>query len=173
MVGTRDLGQGGKRCEITSASVQAHLQRIVPRSGSPAIGNRPWRNASALSNSSAIRWVLNPKVRIIQGDGVNYRTIRDVLTAATRAGWSADNIAFGMGGALLQQLNRDSQEFAFKCSDVTIQGEDHAVYKEPLTDQSKEQKRGRLALVERDHHFLTVADRSSGAAAVNLLQTAN
>ena len=115
--------------------------------------------------------VLNPKVRIIQGDGVNYRTIQDVLTAATRAGWSADNIAFGMGGALLQQLNRDTQEFAFKCSDVTIQGEDHAVYKEPLTDQSKGQKRGRLALVERDHHFLTVADRSSSAVAGNLLQT--
>jgi len=121
-------------------------------------------------NSKGYR-VLNPKVRIIQGDGVNYGTIQDVLSAATRAGWSADNIAFGMGGALLQQLNRDTQKFAFKCSDVTIQGEDHAVYKEPLTDQSKGQKRGRLALVERDHHFLTVADRSSGAVAGNLLQT--
>ncbi len=58
--------------------------------------------------------VLNPKVRVIQGDGVNYWTIQDTLTAMNRAGWSADNITFGMGGALLQQLNRDTQQFAFK-----------------------------------------------------------
>ena len=44
--------------------------------------------------------VLNPKVRVIQGDGVNYWTIQDTLMAMNRAGWSADNITFGMGGAL-------------------------------------------------------------------------
>src|SRR5262249_31645086 len=76
--------------------------------------------------------VLNPKVRVIQGDGVNYWTIQDMLTAMNRAGWSADNITFGMGGALLQQLNRDTQKFAFKCSNVTIDGEDHDVFKDPV-----------------------------------------
>ena len=75
--------------------------------------------------------VLNPKVRVIQGDGVNYWTIQDTLTAMNRAGWSADNITFGMGGALLQQLNRDTQQFAFKCSNVTVNGEDRDVFKDP------------------------------------------
>jgi nicotinamide phosphoribosyltransferase len=115
--------------------------------------------------------VLNPKVRIIQGDGVNYWTIQDVLTAATRAGWSADNIAFGMGGALLQQLNRDTQKFAFKCSQVTISGEGHEVYKEPVTDRSKGQKRGRLALVRRDHHFKTITVEPGKSVPGGLLQT--
>lgn len=115
--------------------------------------------------------VLNPKVRIIQGDGVNYWTIQDVLTAATRAGWSADNIAFGMGGALLQQLNRDTQKFAFKCSDVTISGQEHAVYKEPVTDRGKGQKRGRLALVRRDHSFKTVTLETGKTVSGSLLQT--
>src|SRR5215472_16597901 len=72
----------------------------------------------ATTNGKGYR-VLHPKVRVIQGDGVNYRTIQDTLTAMNRAGWSADNITFGMGGALLQQLNRDTQKFAFKCSNVT------------------------------------------------------
>src|SRR5215471_8424940 len=97
------------------------------------------------SNPKGYR-VLNPKVRVIQGDGVNYWTIQDTLTAMMRAGWSADNITFGMGGALLQQLNRDTQKFAFKTSAVTINGEDHAVYKDPVEGHDKVSKRGRLAL---------------------------
>jgi nicotinamide phosphoribosyltransferase len=115
--------------------------------------------------------VLNPKVRIIQGDGVNYWTIQDVLTTASRAVWSADNISFGMGGALLQQLNRDTQKFAFKCSHITISGESHEVYKEPVTDQSKGQKRGRLALVRRDHHFKTITVEPGKSVPGGLLQT--
>ena len=115
--------------------------------------------------------ILNPKVRIIQGDGVNYWTIQDVLTTATRAGWSADNIAFGMGGALLQQLNRDTQKFAFKCSSVTINGRVHDVYKEPVTDPSKGQKRGKLALVQHDHHLQTLTEVSGTPLRDNLLNT--
>jgi nicotinamide phosphoribosyltransferase len=87
-------------------------------------------------------------VRIIQGDGVNYWTIQDTLTAMIRAGWSADNIAFGMGGALLQQLNRDTQKFAFKCSSITVNGEDREVWKDPVEGHDKASKRGRLALYQ-------------------------
>jgi nicotinamide phosphoribosyltransferase len=97
------------------------------------------------SNGKGYR-VLNPKIRVIQGDGVNCWTIQDTLTAMMRAGWSADNITFGMGGALLQQLNRDTQKFAFKTSAVTINGEDQPVYKDPVEGHDKVSKRGRLAL---------------------------
>jgi nicotinamide phosphoribosyltransferase len=93
--------------------------------------------------------VLNPKVRVIQGDGVNFWTIQDLLTAMNRAGWSADNISFGMGGALLQQLNRDTQKFAFKTSSVTLNGEEREVFKDPVEGHDKMSKRGRLAL-----HFM-------------------
>ncbi|HLJ87209.1 MAG TPA: nicotinate phosphoribosyltransferase [Candidatus Angelobacter sp.] len=100
--------------------------------------------------------VLNPRVRVIQGDGVNYWTIQDTLTAMNRAGWSADNIAFGMGGALLQQLNRDTQQFAFKCSAVTVNGEDREVFKDPIEGHDKASKRGRLSLHYRDGQWSTV-----------------
>jgi nicotinamide phosphoribosyltransferase len=90
--------------------------------------------------------VLNPKVRVIQGDGVNFWTIQDMLMAMNRAGWSADNISFGMGGALLQQLNRDTQKFAFKTSNVTVYGKDRTVFKDPVEGHEKMSKRGRLAL---------------------------
>jgi nicotinamide phosphoribosyltransferase len=100
--------------------------------------------------------VLNPKVRVIQGDGVNYWTIQDTLTAMSRAGWSADNITFGMGGALLQQLNRDTQKFAFKTSAITIHGEDHEVFKDPVEGHDKMSKRGRLALHRSNGKWKTV-----------------
>lgn len=107
------------------------------------------------SNSKGYR-VLNPKVRAIQGDGVNYWTIQDTLTAMARSGWSADNITFGMGGALLQQLNRDTQKFAFKTSAVTINGEDRPVYKDPVEGHDKVSKRGRLALRRTNGKWSTV-----------------
>src|SRR5437660_4358143 len=100
--------------------------------------------------------VLHPKVRVIQGDGVNYWTIQDTLTAMNRAGWSADNITFGMGGALLQQLNRDTQQFAFKSSNVTVNGEDRDVFKDPVEGHDKASKRGRMALHLNNGRWKTV-----------------
>ena len=106
--------------------------------------------------------VLAPCVRVIQGDGVNYHTIQNMISQLTRKGWSMDNFAFGMGGALLQQLNRDTQRFAFKCSAVNIDGTWHDVFKDPKTDASKASKRGRLSLVGRstdgNGDFTTVSD---------------
>lgn len=105
-------------------------------------------------NSKGYR-VLHPKVRVIQGDGVNYWTIQDTLAAINRAGWSADNITFGMGGALLQQLNRDTQKFAFKCSSITVSGQDHDVFKDPVDGHDKASKRGRLALHFKNGRWFT------------------
>lgn len=93
--------------------------------------------------------VLPDQVRVIQGDGINFESMREILEAMKRRGYSADNIAFGCGGALLQQLNRDTQRFAFKCSSININGVDHDVYKQPKTDPTKTSKRGRLKLVKQ------------------------
>ncbi len=91
--------------------------------------------------------VLHPKVRVIQGDGIDYEMLQNVLEAMANAGWSADNIAFGSGGGLLQKVNRDTQKFAFKCSAVQVEGAWRDVYKNPVTDPGKRSKAGRLALV--------------------------
>lgn len=92
--------------------------------------------------------VLHPKVRLIQGDGVNLESIQEILGEMKKHGWSADNIAFGMGGSLLQKINRDTQKFAFKCSAIEINGEWKNVYKDPITAAWKKSKKGRLKLVE-------------------------
>ena len=106
--------------------------------------------------------VLNPKIRIIQGDGVNYESIGEILENLKIHGWSADNVGFGMGGALLQKLDRDTQKFAFKCSCATVNGEDRDVFKDPITDHGKKSKKGRLKLVYENGQYQTKAFHESG-----------
>jgi nicotinamide phosphoribosyltransferase len=91
--------------------------------------------------------VLN-NVRLIQGDGVNESTVRTILGNFMINGWSADNIAFGMGGALLQIVDRDSQKFAMKCSSAQINGKWVNVQKDPITDSGKKSKAGRVTLYQ-------------------------
>ena len=39
---------------------------------------------------------------VIQGDGINSDSVKEILKATIDAGFSAQNVAFGMGGNLLQ-----------------------------------------------------------------------
>lgn len=98
--------------------------------------------------------VLN-NVRVIQGDGINHQMIRAILTVMDMNGYSSDNVAFGQGGALLQQINRDTLQFAMKCSAAYINGKWVEVYKDPVTSSMKKSKKGRLMLNVRDGKFVT------------------
>ena len=111
-------------------------------------------------NSQGYR-VLN-NVRIIQGDGIDHSSIRSILYSMELAGYSADNIAFGQGGALLQQNNRDDLKFAMKCSAIRVNGEWRDVFKDPITDKGKRSKKGLLGLVKTDTGYQTVSQESAG-----------
>lgn len=89
--------------------------------------------------------VLN-HVRILQGDGINEDSIRDILATLRGYGFSSDNVVFGQGGALLQQVDRDTQKFAMKASAAKIDGEWISVFKDPITDSGKRSKKGRITL---------------------------
>jgi len=98
--------------------------------------------------------VLN-NVRVIQGDGIDINSISEILRLLKVCGFSADNIAFGMGGALLQKVNRDTQKFAMKCSAVQVNGEWRNVVKRPVGDKTKHSKGGRLALLAENGKWWT------------------
>jgi nicotinamide phosphoribosyltransferase len=105
-------------------------------------------------NSKGYR-VLN-NVRIIQGDGIDHSSIRSILFCMEIAGYSADNVAFGQGGALLQQVNRDTLEFAMKCSAAKINGKWIDVFKDPVTSSMKKSFKGRPVLnKDKDGNFVT------------------
>jgi nicotinamide phosphoribosyltransferase len=91
--------------------------------------------------------VLN-NVRVIQGDGIDHSSIRSILYSMELAGYSAENVAFGQGGALLQQVNRDTLKFAMKASAAKVNGVWRDVYKDPITDKGKRSKKGLLGLMK-------------------------
>ena len=90
--------------------------------------------------------VLPPYVRVIQGDGINLDSIARIIAAMKARKQSVENISFGMGGGLLQQVNRDTQRFAMKASAIKVNGEWRDIQKNPATDPGKKSKAGRLAL---------------------------
>jgi len=91
--------------------------------------------------------VLPSCVRVIQGDGITSETIEKILNYAKWRKISADNLAFGQGGGLLQQVDRDTLKFAMKASAIYVNEEWKDVYKAPMGQLDKHSKRGRLALV--------------------------
>ena len=133
---------------------------IRPDSGDPVqtlkqIFHILWDKFGGTTNDKGFK-VLDPHVRVIQGDGVNFESISDICDMMIEEGFSIENIAFGMGGALLQKVDRDTQKFAFKCSSITINGEEAEVRKNPIeinekgerVKSFKKSKAGRLKLVD-------------------------
>ena len=123
--------------------------------------------------------VLDKHVRIIQGDGVNMQSIKDIVNLIERLGFAADNLIFGSGGqwqlidafhlhrewiafilgGLLQKFDRDTMKFAIKCSYVEVTGMGgFSVAKDPITDTGKRSKPGRLKLVrDNDGSYRTLS----------------
>jgi nicotinamide phosphoribosyltransferase len=121
---------------------------VRPDSGNPvemALATAKMLKAKfgAVQNSMGFD-VLN-NTRIIYGDGINERSIRGILMELKGYGFAADNIAFGMGGALLQQVNRDTQKMAMKTSAILMPDGWRDVYKAPISDPGKASKKGLLS----------------------------
>jgi nicotinamide phosphoribosyltransferase len=141
---------------------------IRPDSGDPVqtlkkVFHILWDKFGGRTNSKGFK-VLDDHVRVIQGDGVNYESIIEILDMMVEEGFSAENIVFGMGGALLQKVDRDTQKFAFKCCSITINGEERDVQKHPLEvdkygniiQSFKTSKKGHLKLVKTANGFETI-----------------
>ncbi len=86
-------------------------------------------------------------VGIIQGDGIDYDSMIEILEKVTGMGFSTDCIVFGSGGALLQKVNRDTYKFAQKSAAIRIGKKWIDLYKDPITDPGKKSKAGRLTLI--------------------------
>ncbi len=98
---------------------------------------------------------------ILWGDGITPEVIENILKYFTEVkDYAAENFVFGSGGDLMQNVNRDTQKFAIKCSSITLEFEgpsasdpessigtqyvERDVFKDPITDPGKASKRGRV-----------------------------
>ncbi|KAJ2369876.1 hypothetical protein H4S01_000730 [Coemansia sp. RSA 2610] len=112
---------------------------------------------------------------VIQGDGVTPATLDAMLDAVMAAGFSAECVAFGMGGGLLQKLNRDTLAMAVKLSAITYaDGSARDVMKFPKHGSAKTSLPGRFAVhADAAQAGAPVAFRAGHAppGAADLLQT--
>lgn len=110
--------------------------------------------------------VLPPQIRVIQGDGVDLNSIRQIFATLKLNGISAENLFLGMGGALLQKVDRDVNKFALKCSYAEINGVEKLVSKNPielnkygvLQKSFKQSKKGKLKLVKEEGGYKTLQE---------------
>ncbi len=141
---------------------------IRPDSGDPtevvpALMEIAARRFGTRVNAKGYRLLEN--VAFIQGDGMNEGTLNLLLNfKLKRAGFALDNIAFGMGGALLQQLDRDTYQFANKLCLAVVDGVPRHVAKKPKTDDGKRSKSGDLDLILEADAYRTI-DRLDAAYA--------
>lgn len=91
--------------------------------------------------------VLPDCIRVIYGDGITLESLPRVLEALKQQGLSSENAAFGMGGGLLQKLDRDTLKWAMKACEVVVGEERREICKQPATDPGKGSRAGRQALV--------------------------
>lgn len=132
--------------ERSGATVVIRPDSGVPEDIVPEVLERLYAAFGGRINSKGYK-VLSDCVRVIQGDGVDVDSIGVILQRIQQAGFSTENVAFGMGGGLLQKVNRDTLRFAMKASAMQINGAWRDVYKQPITDSGKNSKRGRLAVI--------------------------
>jgi nicotinamide phosphoribosyltransferase len=149
-----DLWGGELRQEVIESGATVVIR---PDSGDPvtnvsAVARALDEKFGSTVNAKGFK-VLN-NVRIIQGDGIDGPlAINSILGFLTSNGFSADNVAFGMGGGLLQHVNRDTFGFAMKCSAIKVNGEWRDVFKE---SPGKGSKKGRLQLIRGESGIETV-----------------
>lgn len=129
-----------------------------------------WEAFGGTINARGYR-VLEPHVRVIQGDGMTAVTIGQLINRLIAEGFAIDNIAFGMGAGLLQKVDRDTLRFAMKANAMRdADGVWHDVFKSPATDPGKASKAGRQAVVLRDGKMVA-ARRDDVAPGEDLMTT--
>lgn len=125
------------------------------------------------TNSKGFK-VLDAHIGILHGEGVTLESIDSYLETITSAGFSAENVVFGVGAYVYSVLvSRDSFGQALKATSVTIDGTEKAVFKNPKTASEgfKKSRKGRVQVV-REQGELVVHDgfTSETVPADNLLQ---
>jgi len=109
--------------------------------------------------------VLDPHVGLIYGDSMNFVRINDICRRLAAKGFSIEPVVFGLGSYGYQYQTRDTFGFAMKATNVTINGEEKAIFKDPKTDDGlKKSLKGRIAVVDLGNGDLHAFDDSAEGA---------
>lgn len=145
-----------KGVKIVARPDSGALEDVLPRViGLMAEGFGVTRNAKG-------RDVINLEAKVLQGDGMNETTHLLPFTIAEDLRVAPDSIITAAGGGLMTcDLDRDTNRWAMKASEMVIDGKKVPIFKDPVTDPGKTSKMGRQSLIKVDGEFRTA--RGDGA----------
>lgn len=148
-----------ERVKAMAARLVLRPDSGVPEEESVAVLQILWERFGGTINSKGKR-VLDPKVRMIYGDGINEESIQRICYEVTAAGFSLENMCFGMGGALLQDVVRDTERYAMKACEIGDANGRRPIGKKPATDPTKSSKFGpRWLYLDEEDGSVIVSDK--------------
>lgn len=103
--------------------------------------------------------VLDEHVGLIYGDSMHFDRINEINARLEAKGFASTNWVAGLGSYGYQYQTRDTFGFAMKATNVTIEGEDKAIFKDPKTDNGlKKSLKGRIAVLRDENGELYAED---------------
>lgn len=114
-----------------------------------------WNTFGGTVNSKGYK-VLDSHIGLLHGEGVSLDNVENYFDAILEAGFSAENIVWGLGAYVYSVLStRDSFGQAVKATSVTINGVEKAVYKDPKTktESFKKSLRGRVLVTKEKGEY--------------------
>lgn len=106
--------------------------------------------------------LLDSHIGCIYGDSITYERADAILTNLYRKGFASGNMVFGVGSYTYQYVTRDTFGFAMKATNVVINDESLAIFKDPITDGgSKKSAKGRLAVLLTEHGHYTLVNEAT------------
>jgi nicotinamide phosphoribosyltransferase len=95
--------------------------------------------------------VLHERVGLIYGDSITLERANAILERLKAKGFASTNVVFGVGSYTSNYLTRDSLGMAVKATWAMVDGVEHSLYKDPITDDgTKKSAKGLLRVVSQD-----------------------
>ena len=123
-----------KGAELTPEEVKGSIQVL-------------WDLFGGTTNDKGYK-VLDQHIGLIYGDSITLDRAEEILQRLEAKGFSADNVVFGVGSFTYQYNTRDTLGFAMKATNITQNGVDIPLFKDPKTDNgTKKSAKGLLAVI--------------------------
>lgn len=119
--------------------------------------------------------VLDSHIGTIYGDSITLERAENICQRLADKGFATANVVFGIGSFTYQYVTRDNHGMAMKATHAVIDGKEHFLYKDPITDDgTKRSARGRMVVYREDgvikmRDGLTIAEEAA-LDDINLLE---
>lgn len=120
---------------------------------------------------------LDSHIGVIYGDAITLNRAKEICVKLKEKGFASTNSVYGIGSYTYQYNTRDTFGFALKSTHVVIDGNEHNIYKDPVTDVDKIKKSliGRAVVVDSNENLEVIdnlsIEQQESYGSVDLLKT--